>query len=170
MMCPNYRPKNWFECDMFSLSGSGYMVEHEIKLSASDFKADRKKASSVCLNPEAVWHERKHVNVPKHDRLHQGDEKGPSRFWYVMPKGLVEESEVPQFAGIIWAECENWLDDEGRDRKNARPHFEVVRPAPQLHRVKCRENILQHLGSIYYWRFWNKAGIQDCGGESDYDI
>jgi outer membrane autotransporter protein len=40
---PNYTPKNWFECDVMAVTKAGYLEEYEIKLSASDFKADSKK-------------------------------------------------------------------------------------------------------------------------------
>lgn len=40
---PNFTPKTWWECDIFSVNDNGMMYEHEIKLSVQDFRADFKK-------------------------------------------------------------------------------------------------------------------------------
>lgn len=169
MICPNYTPLGWFECDMFSLTSAGYMVEHEIKLSRADFYADAKKYHSVWNGIRGEG--RAYSKPTKHQDLALGSDKGPSRFWYVMPLNLVPEADVPEFSGILWLhpgkEYEAW---DGSMRRNG-SRLEVGRAAPALHRVKCQEKVMNHLGTIFYWRFWNgRQGYSDPGGGADWEI
>jgi hypothetical protein len=106
IVIPNfYYGKN--ECDMFSITGSDYVVEYEIKISRSDYLADFKKQDRDNL---------------KHETLSKGvGHKCPNRFFYVVPKDLIKLSECPKYAGLIYF-SNGW--------------FSVVKSAPLLHRNK----------------------------------
>lgn len=124
-ICANFQTLNLQECDVISVSPSGYLFEFEIKTSVSDFKADFKK-------------------TVKHDRLNNGDgvfyppknKLGEQRtefllcsyFWYVCPACLIREDMVPEYAGLIW------IHYDGR--------IEYRKPCPQIHAVKADTRIL----------------------------
>ncbi|KKK93421.1 hypothetical protein LCGC14_2693070, partial [marine sediment metagenome] len=84
LLMPNYTPWQWFECDLFRVTKSLYFYEYEIKLTVSDFKADARKICST-----SFWDENGHwqrgPNRHKHDLLRERSEKGPKRFYYVVP-------------------------------------------------------------------------------------
>lgn len=72
---------SWWESDVLFVTRSGYFHEFEIKLSRSDFKADKKKSR-------------------KHDKLERGC--GPSEFYYVCPANMISIDEVPDYAGLAY--------------------------------------------------------------------
>jgi len=71
------------ESDLISVTKAGYINEYEIKCAKSDFRADFKKH--------------------KHGWLQNGrhQNKTISYFWFVIPVGLVEIEEIPDYAGHI---------------------------------------------------------------------
>lgn len=73
------------ECDVLSLLKSGYISEYEVKISRSDFKAEKKKTHKWLLFDSR--HER---NIPNY-------------FSYVCPDGLIKVDELPDYAGLIYA-------------------------------------------------------------------
>ena len=136
LMVPNYTPLDWWECDFFSVTKANYMVEHEIKASRSDFFADSKKETKTFNHENGKCFVRR-----KHDLLNQGYEKGPRQFWFIVPEGLVEEREVPNFAGF------KTVTPKGR--------ILIKKKAPFLHKVKIEEQVLNHARSVFYYRYWN---------------
>jgi len=141
LSCPNYTPADWFENDMFGVTKAGFVVEFEIKISVSDFRADVKKGPSEREKQIARFSSRPFDPRSKHDRLADRDPKGPSRFYYVVPEGLVSIDQAPEWAGLIW------INHRGR------PH--VKKEAPRLHRVKAAPKVIEHCRSVFYHRFWN---------------
>jgi hypothetical protein len=134
---PNFTPRRWWECDLFELTAAGYFREYEVKVSLADFRADAGKESTAWTPGQGRRVER------KHDLLARGDPRGPSRFWYVVPAGLVDVAAVPAWAGLIemhTAPSCAWY----RER--------VVRPAPRLHREACPAAAAQHARGICCWR------------------
>lgn len=71
-----------YEMDVFKLMHSGYVVEYEIKISKSDFKADFKKG-----NKHSLMEDKKCMC---------------NRFYFVVPEGLININEVPKYAGLIY--------------------------------------------------------------------
>jgi len=71
-----------WECDVLAITKAGYAVEYELKTTRSDFKADFKK--------------------PKHKLFKKGQGGQVSRFWFVVPEGLVGKDEVPSYAGLMY--------------------------------------------------------------------
>jgi len=125
---PNYTPARWHECDMLAITRAGYSVEFEIKISRSDFKADASKTF-------------------KHFALAKGDPNGPSRFFYVVPQGMITVEEVPAWAGLICA--------VPNEQNTSIRSLREVKKAPKLHTVPIREKVVDHIRGVFYWRFWN---------------
>lgn len=151
-MMPNYTPAGWWECDMFSTTRAGFMVEHEIKLSVSDFRADAEKCKTF-------WRG-KPTKHKKHDLLGALHPKGPARFFYVVPWELVKEDDCPPFAGLIYV---------AETRYNL--NFRTVRQAPKLHGEKCDPKVLSNIGRTCFWRYWTNRPVRDPGGRIiDYEI
>jgi len=135
---PNYTPAGWWECDVFELRTSGYFVEYEIKISLSDFRADREKAK------EDRW-----LRSPKrmkHEELLQRSTSGPSRFFYVVPEGLIGACDVPEWSGLI-------VMRRSTSRHSSQLFEEVAKPAPRLHQQKLQPKIEEHARSVIYYRF-----------------
>lgn len=148
---PNYTPEGWFECDLFEVTAAGYFWEYEVKLTLSDFRRDREKRD---------WR----GGRTKHQRLGQGDERGPNRFWFVTPPNLLFliprplsnfEAPLPPWAGLIeirWpAFGGRWVVDRVVD-------------APQLHREKLKPRILEHARGVCYWRMHEALRVQATAG------
>jgi len=133
---PNYTPVGWWECDVFEVTSAGYFREYEVKLTHSDFVADKRKAMySFGMN-----------NLYKHDLLQLGDNRGPSRFYYVTPSKLISTEEIPPWAGLIELSHGN-----GLYRSKWIRH--VVKKAPILHRRKIRQTIVDQAKEGIYHRY-----------------
>lgn len=87
IILPNFFVGN-YEMDVCKIMQSGYMVEYEIKISKSDFKADFKKNNG-------------YNGKSKHDNLRIG-ERPCNRFFFVVPKDLIQPDEVPDHCGLIY--------------------------------------------------------------------
>jgi hypothetical protein len=132
---PGFSPGGWWESDIYSITGSGYGYEYEIKLSKADFQKDALK--SVRL---------RHLNkksqpILKYDEIIAG--RGPRAFYYVVPEPLLEKLEIPEWAGVLVF---------GVHRK--RMWFREVKPPRQLHRNKVTDAVIDQLKVACYWRFW----------------
>lgn len=83
-VCENYSGNGW-EKDIASVSKSGLLREYEIKVTRSDFLADKK---------------RKSLKFAHYQMKQEGT--APNYFYYVCPKGLIKESEIPSYAGLYY--------------------------------------------------------------------
>jgi hypothetical protein len=118
-----FRPDGWLEMDVCEVSAAGFMSEFEIKLSRADFAADRDK---VIIRDE--------VAHTKHGLLARHDVRGPCRFWFIVPLGLVEVEQLPPWAGLIE------LVNRGPSAPLSDRWRPLVRtPAPALHH--CRVEV-----------------------------
>jgi len=147
LIIPRYTPRDWFECDVWRLTKSGYVDEFEIKTSLSDFKADadKSKRGRIIWNKETRgWDETPGSN--KHALLCDGD-KGPNRFWFVVPEKM-ESVDVPPWAGLMIA-CSKY-------------HTYVAKPAPKRHAKKWAGNRAKLL-EAYYYRYWNHEAKRTDG-------
>lgn len=122
---PNWTPSEWYECDLFVLTGSMFSIEYEIKLTVSDFKADFKKTS-------------KHAHLARPDTFMNR----PTRFFYATPEGLVGESEIPPYAGLVY------ITSDGVER--------IIRRAPRLRDKPHPEDVLKAMRRTSCYRFWNE--------------
>lgn len=135
LIIPNYTPRGWFECDLFRVTKAGYGYEYEIKVTAADFRADRKK-----IQPRS----RRRPSEKKVDLLEA--RACPIRgFWYVMPIDLVPVEDVPPWAGLIWARwLTNWVS------------LKIVRKAPKLSEDRVDQRTIEHAREVCYWRMWSE--------------
>jgi hypothetical protein len=141
---PRYTPKGWFECDVAEFTAAGYLREYEIKISRADFKADVKKRASLSY----YAHRRGIKGKLKHEQLQVGDACGPVQFWYVVPRGLVQLNEVPEFAGLI--EMSEHSSPAWRAKGYMQEH--EAKPAPRLHAAKLEQAVIRHAHGVCYWR------------------
>lgn len=141
---PNYTPLNWFECDVFELTQAGFFREYEIKLTRSDFKADAEKVKYKWEITAGRFD--RSIGVKKHDRLHNADPHGPSRFYFVVPRGLITEKEIPIWAGLIIC----W-----RAEGHSRLGCFILKEAPVIHRHKANPRIRTNAADTCYWRMHN---------------
>jgi hypothetical protein len=132
---PRYTPMGWWECDIFQITKAGYWVEYEIKTSIADFKADAGKRRFS-----------RDGGLIKHDQLAARSTKGPSRFFFVAPKGLLTVDMIPEWAGLIEVYGGNRLTGEIR-----------VKDAPRLHEEKASEQIVISARDCCYWRFHRES-------------
>lgn len=164
---PNYTPGKWWECDVFEVTKNGYFVEYEVKLTRSDFLADARKGTTghkndgdpncnhLYVSDGRGWKcrdcggkNRKVVTETKHSLLAAGSTRGPCRFWYVVPAGLVKLDEIPTWAGLI----------EVGESSGIWIHERTIIRAPQLHRAKLDDGRGQHRFESCYWRYHDKLG------------
>lgn len=138
----------WNESDYLTLTKAGYTDEYEIKISRSDFHADKRKDRHDRYQCVTAWRwithpERKHR--PAFTQVtHIGIAKQyPNRFWYVVPEGLVQPDEVPSYAGLIYAV----------DRGFGHVTLKIVKRGPKLHGHKLPESKVQKILRSGYHRF-----------------
>jgi len=135
---PNYSPWQWWECDLFTITPAGYWWEFEVKLSLADFRADAKKTQQV---PGTAWEFGKSRPMEmKHDVL-AASGRGPARFHYVAPVGVIPVEMVPAWAGLIE------LNQVGK------AYYErVVVEAPVRHKNKVDDSVRRQALETCYWR------------------
>lgn len=130
------------EMDMCSLMKSGKVNEFEIKISRSDFKADFKKDKHrlIQLRRQGITIERRPhrwgvgtfpVNI-----------KTANYFHYVVPDGLIEAAEVPEWAGLMYVSTKNVYN------------VRTVKRATQIH-DEIYPGLALQLGDKLMHRFWD---------------
>lgn len=162
LIVPNYTPWSWFECDIFAVTKIGYFHEYEIKLTISDFKADRHKTRARGHWENGRW--LRHPVQTKHARLASADIRGPSRFTYVVPEGMVvldpperidPTACLPDWAGLIY------VVPIMSDGYPVRYRLSSVRTGPRLHREKVTPRTVEHARRVCYYRMWSERMTTD---------
>lgn len=127
----NFTGMGFAECDVLRITTSNIVYEYEIKNSRSDFKADFKKTYK---------HDRLsgRVDVDKKNIRYSGHPARPNHFYYVCLEGLIKESEIPSYAGLIYI-----VDDNIR----------VVKKAPKLHSFKATAKLIHTVALLLSARF-----------------
>lgn len=104
--------ENW-ESDLFVQNRQGYSYEFEVKITRSDFFADRKKvdkhlilSTGSYVKQSSMWNDQ---STGQHDRWITSEQTTehplrPNRFYYVTPPDLVKKNEVPAYAGLIYCD------------------------------------------------------------------
>lgn len=132
VVVPNFTPRKWFECDVFSVSKAGYWSEWEIKLSVKDFVADATKKNIFGGKL-----------LEKHAALREADSsRCPSYFWFVLSEEVAAKVVVPEWAGVRII------------RPGRRPTFTMDRPARRLHKEPAGESLVKQAMVACYWRYW----------------
>lgn len=120
---PRYILKNLYvfgwESDLLFLCKSGIWTEIEIKVSRSDFLADLKKV------------EKHGIFADKENQMK------PNRFFYAVPRGLVQPDEIPEYAGLLWVNEQSCCPD-------------MRKPAPLLHNHKISPEDLKLADKFYF--------------------
>jgi len=116
-ICENYG-HSW-EMDIASLSKSGMLHEYEVKISRSDFIADKKKKATKFSHYEM-----------------RNERTAPNYFYYVCPKGLIKKNEIPIYAGLYYYE-----DNKVWMVKNAKRIHKVPTDEKKTLRKMLRLNI-----------------------------
>ena len=105
------------ESDWLSFLSSGLCWEIEIKISRGDYKVD--------------FHKRKHE---KFDKIRNGSKirMVANRFYFAVPKGLIDLKEIPDYAGLMYVSN----------------HVEIIKKAPLLH--KHKHDYKKLFNKLYY--------------------
>lgn len=135
-----------WESDFLTVTKSGYVYEFEIKCTRADFAADKKKIRRHEIL-ENGWYMRKRW-IREGTTVTTGFEKKetshrPNKFFYVVPKDLIKVTEVPEYAGLIYYTQGGKVGEL----------FEVVKPAPVIHRIKL--DVEKRLCQKYYYKYIN---------------
>ena len=140
----NFTPPDWWENDVCEITPAGYWVEYEIKTSVSDFKRDTEKARDV---GPGHWIERRYVATQerKHDVLAQTD-RGPCRFFFVVPEGLLTGVPLPAWAGLIE------VVDRGPGYSAYRYVTRITTEAPRRH-SRADHAMKARMFEACYWRY-----------------
>lgn len=140
LIVPNSCLLGW-ESDVISVNRTGFIAEFEIKVTRSDFRADAKKAHRhLLIDPvqKSAWTDRTFT----HPR--------PNYFYYVVPTGLVTPDEVPDYAGLIYAEkrVEDCALFYGMTQE--------IKPAKRLHKDKISDSQRHQLCRALTGRYWRQ--------------
>lgn len=122
---PNVTLFGW-ESDMVSVTKAGYIVEYEIKCSRADFGRDKRK------------YRHRHLTEATTSKSWR---KMPAYFYYVAPKGVLQVSDVPAYAGLMLLEKYCMVD--------------VVKKAPRLHYEPMTEHQRQWFERALTVRYWS---------------
>jgi len=137
---PNYTPDNWWECDLWHVTKSGYGIEHEVKITKSDFKADRRKCKRRLNRTTRTWD-----SYYKYEAIEKAGLECPKNFWYITPPGLLSKDDIPSFAGL----------KEIHELSRGRFKIVVIVKAPNLHKHKVRESVIEQAKKVFYYRYWD---------------
>ena len=148
-----------WESDKLIETRSGLIYEYEIKVSRSDYKNDfkNKKDKHVIL-------EGKEEHIPSYEEYKErlsyyGNDisdkyyrtenfKKPNYFYYAVPEGMIDVSEVPSYAGLIYVLPED--KHETKDGRWCSTGIYTVKQAPKLHGTKYTDEELG-LGEKFYY-------------------
>ena len=126
-----------WESDILLVTKSMYAYEFEIKISRSDFKNDFKHKKQKHLFLEGK------TDVDNYGRKIHG---GPNYFYYVCPENMVEASEVPDYAGLIYVK-EGTIPSRGIIRNS---FIDIIKTAPKLRAEKFDPNQYNLVDKFYY--------------------
>ena len=136
LIVPNVKLWSW-EADLISVTKAGYAYEYEIKCSRGDFLRDSDK--------------KRHKQLSKVQEKGRASSyyQGPSRFFYVVPAGLIKKDEIPDYAGLL----------EMRKRPRGRRLYSLsASKAPRLHSNTIEEDRRRYLARGLMHRYWEVRG------------
>lgn len=88
-----------YEFDVALLSKSNMLSEYEVKISRSDFMADKNKGKFYGIRKFELY-----------DNPKNNERKCPNYFYYVCPKDLIKHNEIPIYAGLIYYSTEDGIE------------------------------------------------------------
>lgn len=134
LLFPNVYIHGW-ESDVVYVSKDRYAQELEIKITHDDFLADRKKIV-------------KHRLLHNHSTLFR-------HFWYVCPPDVIEVSELPEYAGLLYVTYSDWWKCWTLTK---------MRQAPIIGKEPLSEEQVMKLlrkGLDRYWSLRERNGLQE---------
>lgn len=140
--CKNSFALGEFEADLLTVTRAHYLHEFEIKRTRADYFADFKKGMTSKQKKESEKSEmgRKHKGLKKGDLWNC-----PNYFWFVVPYGLIDPSEVPAHCGLIWI------------LESGNIHEKVS--APKLHKNKADNRVLLNMLRTLTFRDFKLCGL-----------
>ena len=140
---PNCFTQHDNEADLFFIRKSGFCDEIEIKVSRSDFLADKTKRVHYrpCENDEWDWEgkfEFAPYTKPKYEALVGGFMT--NYFWFAIKEGIADISEIPTFAGLII------VKPDGK--------IKVAKQPDRLHRNKLDFQQRYKFSKLLHYRYW----------------
>ena len=149
----SYIFKSDWESDFFVLRrSSGYCYEIEVKISRSDFFNDKKKISKHLILENGHFqksfrkystdNDGKKILIDGRYQWESAFEKvdhnfRPNKFYYCVPKDLIKVEEIPEYAGLMYA-------DEYR--------ITVIKEPKFLHKEKLKFEEKLCTKFYYYWQ------------------
>lgn len=112
-----------YEADVLMITKAGLAYEYEVKTSRNDFKKDFTKNRKHRIYSDSRPHLIRRRNYPEK----------PNYFYYVCKAGLINVTEIPEYAGLIYVT---------EDRR-----LEVVKKAPKLHTYKFPDSMIWNIAS-----------------------
>lgn len=115
-----------WESDFFLITKSGYAHEIEIKISRSDFFADAKKTDKHQILKTGLYEHKRNRWNSETNKFEVAEievkpcERRPHKFFYCVPVDLIEKSEVPEYAGLMY------VDELGQ--------VTTIKEAPYIHK------------------------------------
>jgi hypothetical protein len=125
IVVPNYYLGR-YECDVLKISKAGHIYEYEVKVSKADFKKDAEKCIKGYLSRQVI--------STKHDDILKG--KRCSRFYFVVPEGLIVPEEVPAGLGLIYA-CST--------PREGRLNFKIVKVSKNFNKQPIGVDFYKHI-------------------------
>lgn len=123
LICPNILVKQG-EVDLLTLTKTDMLWNIEIKISRSDFKADARK--------RRTWHIE---NNP--------DNIGFHKLFYAVPWELVQEHEVPDYAGLLWV----------KGKYDVKP----IKAAKKLNEKPIKKvDLYKKMGRSIMYKYWKR--------------
>lgn len=128
-----------WESDYLAITKNGLFHEIEIKISRADFKKDFEKEDKHLILED------KYV-LSEHDLKFNNNILKPNYFYYAVPENLINEDEIPHYAGLIYI-------------VDYYPFIKIVKKAPQLTKNKIKIEDLNLTDKFYYnmWQWKNNA-------------
>lgn len=132
-----------WESDLVSVTRNDFINEYEIKISHSDYSRDFSDKKS------------------KHDLYAHPYEKPsgctyPNYFWFVVPDQMIDLSQVPEYAGLIYIRRivrTSRLPGIAVDTESLQP--EICKRAPRLHNSRLLENHRRQIVAGLGFRYWS---------------
>jgi hypothetical protein len=131
LFCTNFQGCGFAECDVIRITESNIVYEYEIKTSRSDFKADFKKTYKHNRLSGVIQNDKEYIQW-------NGYPGRANHFYYVCAEDLIKETEVPQYAGLIYVTASD---------------IKVIKKAPKLHSFKASEKLIRTIALLLSARF-----------------
>lgn len=144
------------ESDLVSVTKSDFVIEYEIKTSRQNFRSEMRAYEMVggSYGKDAEyksysWSKRKKHRwmKKKSEGKHSGSISVPNRFYLVCPKGMVEESEIPDLWGLY-------------EIRSGDDYLSVLKDkqAKKIHSEKADKSMMEDIAHILSFRLWTDKG------------